>query len=147
MVFDLTWFLVCCCALSLLLGCRGVSLGMGPIGVGCQKHKETRPVSKQGKFKRTNVWDLVVSHSEAKDCNQLNNTCLTLPFLVGLGNIAEKRITIKCFISVLECATHVQGLSPQWRPWLRFRPAAICSVSPPSPLFPVLFTVHITKVF
>lgn len=33
---DLTWFLVCCCALSLLLGCRGVSLGMGPIGVGCR---------------------------------------------------------------------------------------------------------------
>lgn len=31
----LTWFLVCGCALSLLLGCRGVSLGMGPIGVGC----------------------------------------------------------------------------------------------------------------
>lgn len=30
----LTWFLVCCCALSLLLGCRGVSLGMGPMGVG-----------------------------------------------------------------------------------------------------------------
>lgn len=35
---NLTWFLVCCCALS-LLGCRGVSLGMGPIGVGCEKHK------------------------------------------------------------------------------------------------------------
>lgn len=34
-VDDLTWFLVCCCALSLLLGCRGVSLGIGPIGVGC----------------------------------------------------------------------------------------------------------------
>lgn len=35
----LTWFLVCCCALSLLLGCRGVSLGMGPIGVGYGKKK------------------------------------------------------------------------------------------------------------
>lgn len=34
-VHHLTWFLVCCCALSLLLGCMGVSLGMGPIGVGC----------------------------------------------------------------------------------------------------------------
>lgn len=47
---DLTWFLVCCCALSLLLGCRGVSLGMGPIGVGCKKkHKET--LSKWSQFK------------------------------------------------------------------------------------------------
>lgn len=39
---DLTWFLVCCCALSLLLGCRGVSLGMGPIGVGCRGDASTR---------------------------------------------------------------------------------------------------------
>lgn len=38
-VDALTWFLVCCCALSLLLGCRGVSLGMGPIGVGYGKRK------------------------------------------------------------------------------------------------------------
>ena len=36
---DLTWFLVCCCALS-LLGCRGVSLGMGPIGVGWNIRKD-----------------------------------------------------------------------------------------------------------
>lgn len=42
---DLTWFLVCCCALSLLLGCRGVSLGMGPIGVGCRRRKHTEAVS------------------------------------------------------------------------------------------------------
>lgn len=41
---DLTWFLVCCCALSLLLGCRGVSLGMGPIGVGCSKRQKTNTV-------------------------------------------------------------------------------------------------------
>lgn len=38
-VDALTWFLVCCCALSLLLACRGVSLGMGPIGVGYGKRK------------------------------------------------------------------------------------------------------------
>lgn len=42
---DLTWFLVCCCALSLLLGCRGVSLGMGPIGVGCRRRKQTEAVN------------------------------------------------------------------------------------------------------
>lgn len=43
---DLTWFLVCCCALSLLLGCRGVSLGMGPIGVGCMRRKQTEAVNR-----------------------------------------------------------------------------------------------------
>lgn len=36
MCLLLTWFLVCCCALSLLLG-WGVSVGMGPIGVGCKR--------------------------------------------------------------------------------------------------------------
>lgn len=38
---DLTWFLVCCCALSLLLGCSGASLGIGPIGVGWEGHEQT----------------------------------------------------------------------------------------------------------
>lgn len=47
---DLTWFLVCCCALSLPLGCRGVSLGMGPIGVGCKKHEETSAVKIKESF-------------------------------------------------------------------------------------------------
>jgi len=42
---DLTWFLVCCCALSLLLGGSGVSLGIGPIGVGCSNDK-LRPCKK-----------------------------------------------------------------------------------------------------
>lgn len=46
-VGALTWFLVCCCALSLLLGCRGASLGMGPIGVGYGKRKGNSKTSLQ----------------------------------------------------------------------------------------------------
>lgn len=65
---DLTWFLVCCCAFSLLLGCRGVSLGMGPIGVGCRRRKQTEAVNISFQKKK----DIYTHRHNSNDLRQIH---------------------------------------------------------------------------
>lgn len=71
LVGALTWFLVCCCALSLLLGCRGVSLGMGPIGVGYGKRKGNSETKTSLQIKKKKQKKNTDTHVRTMTCVQV----------------------------------------------------------------------------